>query len=125
VNIDKYLRIIDNLLTRHWAVADKQVSATTLSSKYGKIGGKIILIDGSYIDFSEEILVVEKTFTKPYYRYEYIKDKNEVFRYDNFAKHPGIHPPFHHKHISKQRAIQLKEAPKLIDVIEEALRYMF
>lgn len=125
MNIDKYLRIIDNLLTRHWAIADKQVAATTLSSKYGKIGGKIILLDGSYIDFSEEILIVEKIFTKPNYRYQYVKDKNEVFRYDNFAKHPGIRPPFHHKHISKRRVILLKEAPKLIDVIEEALRYMF
>ncbi len=125
MNIDKYLRIIDNLLTRHWAIADKQVAATTLSSKYGKIGGKIILLDGSYIDFSEEILIVEKIFTKPNYRYQYVKDKNEVFRYDNFAKHPGIRSPFHHKHISKRRVVQLKEAPKLIDVIEEAVRYMF
>lgn len=125
MNIDKYLRIIDSLLTRHWAIADKQVTATTLSSKYGKIGGKIILLDGSYIDFSEEILIVEKTFTKPNYRYEYVKDKNEVFRYDNFAKHPGIRPPFHHKHVSKRRAIQLEGPPKLIDVIEEAVRHMF
>jgi len=49
----------------------------------------------------------------------------EVFRYDNFEKHPGIRAPYHHKHISKRRAVQLEEAPKLIDVIEEAVRYMF
>jgi len=58
-------------------------------------------------------------------RYECVKDKNEVFRYDNFARHPGIRAPYHHKHISKRRAVQLEEAPKLIDVIEEAVRYMF
>jgi len=63
--------------------------------------------------------------TKLSYRYEYVKNKQEVFRYDNFAKHPGIRPPYHHKHISKRRAVQLQEAPKLIDVLEEALRYMF
>jgi len=83
------------------------------------------LLDGSYIDFSEEILILENLVTKPRYRYEYVKDKNEIFRYDNFAKHPGIRPPYHHKHISKRRAVQLQEAPKLIDILEEALRYMF
>ncbi|MGH7598582.1 MAG: toxin-antitoxin system TumE family protein [bacterium] len=125
MTFEKYLHIVDNLLARHWAITENQVSATISTPKFGKINGKVILLDGSYIDFSEEILIVDKQVTKLRYRYEYVKDKNEVFRYDNFAKHPGIRPPFHHKHISKRRAIQVKEAPKLIDVIEEALRYMF
>jgi hypothetical protein len=125
VTFEKYLRIVDNLLSRHWAIVDNQVSATIRTPKFGKISGKIILLDGSYIDFSEEILIVDKLVTKLRYRYEYVKDKQEVFRYDNFAKHPGIQPPYHHKHVSKRRVIQLEEAPKLIDVIEEALRYMF
>jgi len=81
VTFEKYLRIVDNLLDRPWAITDN--------------------------------------------RYEYVKDKNEVFRYDNFARHPGIRAPYHHKHISKRRAVQLEEAPKFIDVIEEAVRYMF
>jgi hypothetical protein len=113
MTFEKYLHIVDNLLARHWAITENQVTATISTPKFGKINGKVILIDGSYIDFSEEILIVDKLVTKLRYRY------------DNFAKHPGIRPPFHHKHISKRRAIQVKEAPKLIDVIEEALRYMF
>ncbi len=125
MKFERYLHIIDNLLQNHWAIADTQITPQIYTPDHGKIEGKIILLDGSYIDFSEEILIEAKLVTKPRYRYEYVKDKNEVFRYDNFAKHPGIRPPFHHKHISKRRAIQLKEAPKLIDVIEEALRYMF
>jgi hypothetical protein len=125
MTFEKYLHIVDNLLTRHWAITENQVTATISTPTFGKINGKVILLDGSYIDFSEEILIVDKLVTKLRYRYEYVKDKNEVFRYDNFAKHPGIRPPYHHKHISKRRAIQVKEAPKLIDVIEEALRYMF
>ena len=83
------------------------------------------MLDGSHIDFSEDILIVDKLINKLRYRYEYVKNKQEVFRYDNFAKHPSISPPYHHKHISKRQVIQLEEAPKLIDVIEEALRYMF
>ncbi len=122
MTFEKYLHIVDNLLDRHWAITENRVTVTIRTPKFGEISGKIILLDGSYIDFSEEILIVDKLVTKLSYRYEYVKDKNEVFRYDNFAKHPGIRPPFHHKHISKRRVIQLKEAPKLIDVLEEALR---
>jgi hypothetical protein len=125
MTFENYLHIVDNLLTRHWAITENQVTATISTPTFGKINGKVILLDGSYIDFSEEILIVDKLVTKLRYRYEFVKDKNEVFRYDNFAKHPGIRPPFHHKHVSKRRAIQLKEAPKLIDVIEEAVRHMF
>lgn len=122
---EKYVRILESFLRRHWAVAETQLTVEKYTIEHGYIDGRIILLDGSYIDFSEEILVVDKIATKPYYRYEFVKDKAEVFRYDNFAKHPGIRPPYHHKHISKRRVIQVKEAPKLIDVIEEALRYLF
>jgi hypothetical protein len=125
VTFEKYSRILDNLLGRHWAVAHAQTIAKMFTPNFGRIDGKIILIDDSYIDFSEEISIVAKQVTKLRYRYEYVKSRNEIFRYDNFPKHPGIVYPFHHKHISKQQTIQLHEAPKLIDVIEEALRYMF
>jgi hypothetical protein len=125
MTFENYLHIVDNLLTRHWAITENQVTATISTPTFGKINGKVILLDGSYIDFSEEILIVDKLVTKLRYRYEFVKDKNEVFRYDNFAKHPGIRPPFHHKHVSKRRAIQLEGPPKLIDVIEEAVRHMF
>lgn len=121
----KYLLIIDNLLQRHWAIADTQITPKIYTPEPGKIAGKIILLDGSYIDFAEEILILETVVTKPFYRYEFIQNKNEVFRYDNFAKYPGIRPPYHHKHISPRRTLQIKTAPKLIDVLEEALRYMF
>ncbi|MDZ7344469.1 MAG: DUF6516 family protein [candidate division KSB1 bacterium] len=106
MTFETYSHIIDNLLNRHWAVADAQVSVKKVSLNFGRIDGKIVLLDGSYIDFSEEIRTVANLVTKLRYRYEYVKDKNEIFRYDNFAKHPGIRPPFHHKHTSKQQVIQ-------------------
>jgi len=125
VTFEKYLRIVDKLLDRHWAIAENHVTATIRTPTFGKIIGKIILLDGSYIDFSEEIFIIDELVTKLRYRYEYVKDKTEVFRYDNFAKHPGIRPPYHHKHIGKRQVVQLNEAPKLINIIEEALGSMF
>jgi len=125
VKFEKYAHIFENILRRHWAIAEARLTVTKYTTERGYIDGRIILLDDSYIDFSEEILIVEEIATKPNYRYEYVKNKQEVFRYDNFPKHPGIRPPYHHKHISKRRAVQLQKAPKLIDVLEEALRYMF
>lgn len=99
------------------AIADTRLNVEKYSSEHGVIDGRANFIDGAYLDFSEEILLVEKTFTKKRYRYEYVKNKQEVFRYDNFPKHPGIRPPYHHKHVSKRRALQIKAAPKRIDVL--------
>lgn len=125
MTFEKYLRIVDRLLDRHWAIAENHVAATIRTPTFGKIEGQIIFWDGSYIDFSEEIFIIDKQIAKLRYRYEYVKDKTEIFRYDNFAKHPGIRPPYHHKHIGKRRVLQLSEAPKLINIIDEALGNMF
>jgi hypothetical protein len=119
MTFEKYSHIIYNLVRRHWAIVDFHATAKAFSTMRGRIDGKIMLLDDSYIDFSEEISIVAKLVTKVHYRYEFVKDKMEVFRYDNFERHPGIRPPYHHKHISKRRVVQLKVAPKLINIIEE------
>ncbi|MGH7451335.1 MAG: hypothetical protein ACRENG_08340 [bacterium] len=80
MKFEKYVRILESFLRRHWAVAETQLTVEKYTIEHGYIDGKIILLDGSYIDFSDEILVVEKIATKPNYRYEFVKDKNEVFR---------------------------------------------
>ena len=125
MTFEKYSHIVDHLLDRHWGIIDVHIDVKKFTQSFGRLDGKIILLDGSYIDFSEEVWIAAKAVTKLSYRYEYVKNKKEIFRYDNFPKHPGIRPPYHHKHIPKRRAMQLQEAPKLIDVLEEALRYMF
>ena len=75
MTFEKYLRIVDNLSDRHWAIAENHVTATIRTTTFGKIDGKIVLLDGSYIDFSEEIFIIDNQVTKLRYRYEYVKDK--------------------------------------------------
>jgi len=53
MTFEKYAHIIDNLLKRHWAVAETQVNVKRISPNFGRIDGKIILLDGSYIDFQK------------------------------------------------------------------------
>ncbi|RIK69712.1 hypothetical protein DCC62_23570 [candidate division KSB1 bacterium] len=123
MTFEKYCGIVSRLLERHWGVIDKDVIYKSYSREIGRIAGCITLVDGSYIDFAEEIIFVNRKMTKGRYRYQYLKDV-EIFRYDNYPKHPGISFPFHHKHTSTG-VIQLEAAPKLIDIIEEALRQLF
>ncbi len=87
------------------------------------IKGRIFLRDNSYIDFLEEVFVTKKMVVKGKYHYQFVKEE-AVFRYDNYSRHPGITSPFHHKHTSAG-IIQLEAAPKLVDVIAEATRYIF
>ncbi len=113
------------MLERHWGIAEVQVIPKAFNPNHGTINGTITLLDDSYIDFFEEILVSSNIINKRRYSYQYVKNQNEGFRYDNYPNHPGLRPPFHHKHVPKRRLAHLKETPKLIDVLEEALRHMF
>jgi len=123
MTLEKYFQVVHKLLETHWAVDDHNVSYSVFSSTDGLINGRIFLLDGSYIDFLEEVFIVKKTVVKGKYRYQFIKD-SAVFRYDNYSRHPGITSPFHHKHTSTG-TVQLEVAPKLIDIIEEAIRFLF
>jgi len=123
MTVEKYFHITNNLLEHHWTVVDNQVKCERFSTIGGQISGRSTLLDESYIDFSEEVYVFDKKFVIGRYRYQYMKGV-EVFRYDNYPQHPGIVPPFHHKHTSKG-VLQLETAPKLIEIIQEAVLHMY
>lgn len=125
MTFEGYARIIDSMLVKHWAVTTTEVQVKGRDQQQGTITGTIALLDGSYIDFFEEVFISSNVLGKRRYSYQYVKNQAEVFRYDNYPNHPGLRPPYHHKHVSNQSLVHLEEAPKLIDVLEEALRYMF
>ena len=125
MTFEEYARIVDGTLARHWAITEARVTSKEVSPAHGVVQGEIVLLDGSYVDFSEEILIVANAIVKKGYRYQYVKNEQPFFRYDNYPNHPGLRPPYYHQHSSNQSLVHLEEAPTLIDVLEEALRYMF
>jgi hypothetical protein len=122
VTFEKYSHIIHNLLEHHWAITETQVDYELFSNEKAKIEGRLSLYDGSFLDVDEKLLIVQKNVVKSRYSYQYFKE-SQIFRYDNYPNHPGISSPFHHKHTTKG-VIQLEVAPKLADIIEEAVRYI-
>lgn len=124
-NIDRYFTIILNIVTRHWAIIEDELEFIAFSEKRGFMRGRLLFLDNSYLDFSEAIEISKERIHKFNYRYQYVKAGQSIFRYDNYPKHPGISPPYHHKHISDGKVISLSESPKFIDMIEEAVRTLF
>lgn len=56
------------------------------------------------------------------YRYQYIKGKQPVFRYDNAPHHPTILTFPHHKHVGKK--IVAASEPTLHQVLDEIVDLM-
>jgi len=47
MTFEKYSHIVDNLLDRHWGIVDVHIDVKKFTSNFGRIDGKIILLDGS------------------------------------------------------------------------------
>jgi hypothetical protein len=120
LRLARYFKAVHNLLGRYWSIGKKKVVYKTYSANMGEMVGKFFLLDGSFVDFSEQILIVDETIAKQRYSFRYKKD-SEVFRYDNYHLHQGISSPFHHKHTSNG-VIQLETPPNFYDIVVEAER---
>jgi len=126
LNIDRYFHIVDSLLYRHWAVVDDDSVYTAFSDVEGKITSRVYFLDGSYLDFEEYIEIRLDRIIKHRYKYQYIKEGKEVFRYDNFPLHPRVPFPYHHKHVRDVERVEiLADAPRLLQVISEVVDMLF
>ena len=123
MTIERYFHIVFNILNRYWAVVYHETVWEIFSAKEGHIRSRVTFLDASCLEFEEFVQIDQADIRWRYYKYHYIKDGQSVFRYDNYPRHPGISPPYHHKHISSQdRVLPVATKPKLIEVIEEITR---
>lgn len=70
MTFEDYARIVDRTLERHWAIVSSQVNSKERDRKHGTITGMITLLDGSYIDFYEEVLISAHAIGKRRYSYQ-------------------------------------------------------
>lgn len=125
MTINRYMTLVYSFLTRHWAIAEDQTEYEVIGDRHGRIVSRVVLLDGSSPYFSEYLVERGHREEKLRYRYQYVKEGTEVFRYDNFDRHPGIQAPYHHYHAPNGMVLQVNEAPSLIDVVEQASKLMF
>ncbi len=88
-----------------------------LDYRRGIIEGTIYFSDGSRLEFRERVAIERARPLKRAYRYQYVRDGQAVFRYDNAPHHPQL-PGFpHHKHVGRKLFSALE--PKLEQVLQE------
>jgi len=115
-HIDQYMDIVASTI-RHSPVMKDEVAYKIRDSASGAIEGILYFVDGSRLEFSEDVYLHQGRPVKPRYRYQYIKNKQSVFRYDNAPHHPKI-PTFpHHKHVGKE--IVAASEPTLGQLLDE------
>lgn len=93
------------------------ITYSLLSLSEGIIRGVFYFADESRLHIVERVKIYARRPVKLRYRYQYLRDNENIFRYDNSPHHPHL-PTFpHHKH-EGTRLIAASE-PSLQQVIEE------
>jgi len=109
-----------NQITASDAVTLKNFEVDQRSSALGYISGILDFDDGSSLHF-KEFVNTRLSNCKMMYSYHYQDVSNNlIFRYDNAAHKPTL-PQAEHKHLPS--GIELRQAPKLIEVFDEILGY--
>lgn len=117
-NIEAYFDLIDSTI-RHSGAIDYEVTYLIHDPFLGTINGILYFADNSRLEFSEGVRIAARNPIKQSYRYEYLREGQTIFRYDNAPHHRRL-PNFpHHKHIGR-KVISASE-PTLKDILNEIM----
>ncbi len=115
-HIEQYPSLIIRTIHRSIAV-DDTVTYTVDSSLTGTIAGTLYFQDGSRLEFTEQVSLRARRPVKQIYRYQYIRQRRPIFRYDNAPHYPHL-PTFpHHKHEGDK--VLATEEPTLGQILGE------
>jgi hypothetical protein len=120
-DIEQYFDFIESVLA-HSGAEDVEVTYTPLSRTSSMVNGVLYLANGSRLEFSELVYMVHYRPVKQFYRYQYVRGDEAVFRYDNAAHHPDLSNFPHHKHVGEERLPATE--PTLSQVLEEVTALM-
>lgn len=116
-DIERYFDRIDSLI-RHSIVVDDNVSYRRQGVTVGIIRGTLWFHDDSRLQFVETVRLVGREVEKLRYRYQYLQDDQQVFRYDNSAHHPHLSTFPDHRHDENDQVTEAEEV-SLQDVLDE------
>lgn len=118
--IDDYFQTIRDTLEACPAVHSSGVTYDKRTSYVGFIRGTVLLLDGSTLHF-REFVDVETDIERYMYAYQYQRDDELVFRYDNTEHHRKLKLPTfpHHKHDGSETNVIAAQAPTLAAILEE------
>jgi hypothetical protein len=118
--IDDYFQAIRDTIEACPAVHSSSVTYDKRTSYVGFIRGTILLLDGSALHF-REFVDVETDIERYMYAYQYQRDDELVFRYDNTEHYRKLKSPTfpHHKHDGSETNVIAVQPLTLAAVLEE------
>lgn len=123
--MNDYLSKIENIVKNCFLMAAYQLKIDRKTQDMAFISGHIDFVDGSRLDFKEFVEIIDEKIEKYKYGYNYRKDDQVFFRYDN-ALDPGarcLNSFPHHKHTQDGKMID-SHAVSLEEVLAEILQHV-
>ncbi len=102
MDIDIHLRKVEKSLSSRPDVISFENPNIKVLNNYAHraiVHVRLVFIDGSFLDFSETTDTNRCYPLHLKYRYQYMKQQNQIFRYDNNPHHPNFDTFPAHKHI--------------------------
>lgn len=116
-SITRYFDRIDSLIRRSICI-DDQVTYQHLTASTGVIEGVLYFHDGSTLEFTEIVRLTNRKLYKQRYRYQYLQNGEQRFRYDNAPHHLHLSTFPHHKHDEQGHIVEAQEVG-LAEVLAE------
>ena len=120
MSINDYIAGLESVINSSTIVSSYNLNIDRKTSDIAFISGRIDFRDGTTLDFKEFIEGSEDSIEKYKYAYNYRKETDSIFRYDN-APDPstkGIKTFPHHKHLKNGTIVESQQV-KLSDIISE------
>ena len=118
-DISQYFDLIASVSERSGA-ASMEVEFDQIDQMSGIIDGTLYFYDGSRLEFTERVAILERHPVKSVYRYQYLRAGKAILPYDNASPHRDL-PTFpHHKHVGNERLPAV--SPPLILMTPEPAR---
>lgn len=122
MSIDDYILQLESTINSCSIVASYNLNIDRKTSEIVFISGRIDFRDGSILDFKEFVEDTGTSIEKYKYAYNYRKDSDNIFRYDN-APDPrvkGFKSVPHHKHLKSGELVETikMNLPYVLEEIE-------
>ena len=116
-DFNQYFELIEKAI-EYSSATEVELEILRFRATSGLIEGVIYFADGSRLEFTEQVVIVQRRPVKQEYRYQFVQDAATVFRYDNAPHHEHVASHPHHKHVGAKILPSIE--PELHQVLAEA-----
>jgi hypothetical protein len=117
-DVSQYFELIEKAI-EYSPATEAEIEILRFDAKSGLIEGVLYFADGSRLEFTERVVIEQRRLVKQEYRYQFVRNEEAVFRYDNAPHHTHISTHPHHKHVGAKILPALE--PEFSQVLNEAV----